>query len=622
MGINHLKRPELPPLEARCPLPSRKMAIYTSLIEQLNATDDEIARVRVMGHEISHALAEHTRERMSVAYSTGAATTIAAIALGAGYDPMSAVTLWDEMGKVGGGRQPEFFSAHPSPEHRAEALRELGAKVQPLYLEAKAHPPAPARHVNLTGSPGVTRKYSHSPKLVAMRGCAAFALIFVLAGCAAVRSYDSELTSTLGQASAGNLDGAIKTLQANNPLPDKDLLYFFELGMLQRYSQRYDKSQKAWQSALAQIEAPKTMLDFGASLVRGASSYVVGDKLRTYEPRDYEKVMLTTHMAMNFLAEGKFESARVAIKQTHELEASIAQARAKQLAEVEKEAKKRGAVTNYKQLNGYPVKIIDNPEVNALRNGYQSALSHYLAGFIYEALGELSLAAPGYRLAAELQPNKPLLEQGLAGLEERTRPVADDGMVDVLFIVSSGSAPPIKPQQVHLPVPVNQRMLFVPISFPVLVPSRRNEMPMSVTVTGAQRLPLTRITSIDLMARRSLKDEMPSIMLRATVRSTTSAVLQYEAQRHGSQQAGPALGTAAVIATSLLSTADDRTWRTLPGEIAVARARLPPGEHHVTVQTPYGDQRTRVRVSGRYAVLDFRVLSSQLFVQAPRENHQ
>ena len=130
----------------------------------------------------------------------------------------------------------------------------------------------------------------------------------------------------------------------------------------------------------------------------------MSDKLRTYEPHDYEKVMLLTYMALNDLAMGRFDEARVAIKQTHELEAQIALARAKELAEVEAEAKKRGARTSFKELNGYPVETIDNPQVNALKNGYQSALSHSFAGFVYEALDEPSLAAPGYRLANELQP--------------------------------------------------------------------------------------------------------------------------------------------------------------------------------------------------------------------------
>lgn len=166
-----------------------KMAIYTGMWDQLKATDDEIAQV--MGHEIAHALADHTRERMSIAMTTAVATTAAAIVIGsregsspgaglaltgaqlaavlaiqlpnsrqgeseadqigielaarAGYDPRAAVTLWEKMGKLGGGKgPPQFLSTHPSPENRAARLAELGAQVQPLYLAAKAGKPTEA----------------------------------------------------------------------------------------------------------------------------------------------------------------------------------------------------------------------------------------------------------------------------------------------------------------------------------------------------------------------------------------------------------------------------------------------------------------------------------------------
>jgi len=444
--------------------------------------------------------------------------------------------------------------------------------------------------------------------------CLAAALTVGLAGCAATRSYDAELVSTLNRAGTGNLDAAIGNLEANNRSSDKDLLYYFELGMLERMRNRYDESQKAWMAAQQRIES-RTLSP--ADLLRSASSYVVSDKVRTYEAHDYEKVMLLTYMALNQLALGRFDDARVAIKQTHELEAQIALAREKELAEVEAQAKKRGAKTSFKELNGYPVETIDNAEVNALKNGYQSALSHYLAGFVYEALGEPSLAAPGYRLANELQPNNPGLEEALRGLESRLSG-ANDGMTEVLFIVSSGTAPALRAQQFRLPVPVNNNFVIIPFSFPVLVPGPFADAALGLTVGGAQRVPLARITSIDLMARRSLKDDMPGIMLRATVRATTSAVLQAQAQHHSDKQAGAAAALGALALTAFLQGADDRTWRTLPGEVSIARARLPPGVHEVSLQTYAGEQVARVDISGRYAVIDFRLLSGRLYVTAPK----
>src|SRR5688500_18349314 len=255
----------------------------------------------------------------------------------------------------------------------------------------------------------------------------ALTLSLCLTGCAAVRTYDREMHGTLLHASSGNVDGAIRSLESHNRRSDKDLLYYLELGMLQRLANRYPESQSAWMAANDRVQ-------LGADkMLANASSLLINDKMRVYEGHDYEKVMLLTYIALNHVAAGDYENARVAIKQAHELEAAIAELRAKEIAAVEDEAMKRGASIHFQDLNGYPVQTIENAEVNALRNSYQSALSHYLAGFIYEALGEPSLAAPGYRLANELQPGTALLEEALRGLDRRVR-ASDDEMTDVLFL--------------------------------------------------------------------------------------------------------------------------------------------------------------------------------------------
>ena len=459
----------------------------------------------------------------------------------------------------------------------------------------------------------------------ALRWLAALLLASQLAACGSLRGYRQEMDATLGRVAAGDVPGAIKVLDKNNKGSDRDLLYYLELGELRRLNAEYQPSLEAFRAAdrVVQSWEETARLD-PAKLSGSVASYVVNDKVRVYEGIDYEKVMVTTRMAMDHLALGDWDNARVFIKRTHEREALIADVRARQYLEVQAEAEKKGARQSFKEISGYPVQTLDAPEALALKNGYQNALSHYLAGFVYEALGEGSLAAPGYRTAIELRPGQPMLEDSLGGLDARL-PAEDDGKCDTLFVVETGFAPAKASRDFNLPIPVGPggQWIFVSASFPVLS-DRVGYAAPRVTVDKGLALNAAHVLDVDAMARRALADEMPGIMLRTFVRSSSRAVAQYQMQQQMEQQRqrgggndslGMALGLLAVqIGGMVLESADERAWRTLPAHVTVARGRLSRGVHAVRVDTASGAAEFDVNLPARHALVAVRIAGGRSFV--------
>ena len=173
-------------LNAFC-MPGGKIAFYYGILVKLQLTDDEVAQI--MGHEISHALLEHARERMGKTAVTQGAIELGSALLGlgslgrtaanyggqlltltfsredesqadalglllaarAGYDPHAGVTLWQKMLAANKGAPPQWLSTHPSGETRIRDMQARLPRVQPLYAQADkpdrhfGPPPPPKR---------------------------------------------------------------------------------------------------------------------------------------------------------------------------------------------------------------------------------------------------------------------------------------------------------------------------------------------------------------------------------------------------------------------------------------------------------------------------------------------
>jgi metalloendopeptidase OMA1, mitochondrial len=140
-------------------LPGGKIVVYTGI---LPLTQNDAGLATVLGHEVSHATAEHAAEEIEREHLAGVAAAIIAggvaftpaqfvrvtalISLGAklpfsrseeseadhigliymaraGYDPRQAVSFWKRMQRASKGKEPpEFLSDHPSDAHRVERV--------------------------------------------------------------------------------------------------------------------------------------------------------------------------------------------------------------------------------------------------------------------------------------------------------------------------------------------------------------------------------------------------------------------------------------------------------------------------------------------------------------------
>ncbi|MES2318759.1 MAG: M48 family metallopeptidase [Pseudomonadota bacterium] len=159
-------------------MPGGRVAFFSGILTKLKLTDDEVAAI--MGHEIAHALREHSREQMGKSMATNAGARIGGaliasifgvdpnitdtvarygaqfaslkysrddeteadligldLAARAGFDPRAGIILWQKMASLNKGSPPAWLSTHPGGASRIEQMNAHMGVLLPLYARAK-----------------------------------------------------------------------------------------------------------------------------------------------------------------------------------------------------------------------------------------------------------------------------------------------------------------------------------------------------------------------------------------------------------------------------------------------------------------------------------------------------
>ncbi len=431
--------------------------------------------------------------------------------------------------------------------------------------------------------------------------------MLVATGC---QTYTAQNAKTAGHWQRGDVAAAAKefTVKAEKEKDSKDtIIWRLEQATALRAAGQQKESLEAFEAAEEKINK----YDEGAKVKLGSETVALmsNQAQLAYEGRAYDKIMLNTYKALNYLQLGEPDKARV--------EFIRAQQRQEEAVEINKSRieKAEAQLEKAKEKEKFdPDKAKDDPKSKPqfdaayafldqykAEANYKNPAAVYLHGlfFMTAATGpaDLELAKHSFDEVAGMvgekqfiKEDRDLLEQALAGkplppatyviLETGRAPVRDQIRIDLpLFIVGVGKLP------------------YIGAAFPTLKP-QDGHLPSLQVSAGETKASTATLANMDAIVGREFKDELPLIITKTLASTMAKAAAIYFINQEAKRQGNMAY-LASQIATSLafaaVNIADTRTWTTLPKEFQVCRISTPK-DRKIQLEGPDGQLKTELSV--------------------------
>jgi len=355
----------------------------------------------------------------------------------------------------------------------------------------------------------------------------------------------------------------------------EDLLWALQLAGVERIRADYGKSTEYFDKAEQMLKFYDEKSEIGDAV--GAT--LASDNVTPYKGQEYDGIMVNTYKALNFMAEGRMDLARVEFNR-----ALDRQRRAKE--KFSKEINKLKTEMEQKKQNDFTKQNVENPKTLELLNqkypnlynfqaypDFVNPFTTYLAGIYFNLAGDHDKAVYLLKESCGMVSDNAYIAEDLNITEQIL-----DGkgkLENTVWLIFENGLGPIK-KEFRLDIPLfiaTNKIKYIGIALPRL-DFREKAYPYLLAEVDGKDFKTSPVADMDRVVQTEFSKEYNGILTRAIVSATAKAIAQYVLQEQGSNAAS--LVSLAVAVYSFASTAADvRIWTTLPKDFQVARFNKP-----------------------------------------------
>ena len=370
-----------------------------------------------------------------------------------------------------------------------------------------------------------------------------FILLFFSLGVLSCATYQTKVFEARTALRSGQFNEALTSLKKLSENPDRDqLVYLMDYATALQVAGKYKESAEVFGRADKLVD-----LNDYHSVTNVVGATLGGEEMIQYKGESYEKFLINTLNAINYLMMGDYDGGLV-------------------------EARRINDKISKMKMDG--------------RDPYeQSPFARYLAALMWESERKFDDAYLEYEGSYKIDKTNPFLPFDLIRSSKQARREDtynkwksefsgvkenpfwyDKGMGELIVIYQQGWGPEkhTRPGQYR---------------FPQLSPSFNQTQSASIKISGSEDVNTAKVYDVEHVAIQTLEKDFGSLMARRVGGIAAKAVVADQIR-----QKNELLGNLAWIAMNVADRADLRQWSTLPASIQIGRVYLKPGTYKISIQ--------------------------------------